>query len=96
MDIKNSREEFESIAEVLKAIAHPVRLCIVKGLIESGPCNVTNMHSCLEMPQSTISQHLAKLKSAGIVKGERSGTEITYVIDDERIVKLIKCIFEGK
>ncbi|MDZ5017191.1 transcriptional regulator, partial [Clostridium perfringens] len=48
-------KQYEDIAEFLKVLAHPVRLCIVKNLLEKGCCNVTNMHSCLGMPQSTIS-----------------------------------------
>lgn len=92
----SSMEEYETYAEVLKAISHPVRLCIVKGLIENGPKNVTNMYSCLGVPQSTISQHISKMKSAGIIKGERNGTEITYSVDNEKIEKLIKCLFDLK
>lgn len=49
-------------AELLKVLAHPVRLCIVKGLLENGGCNVTYMQNCLNAPQSTVSQHLQKLK----------------------------------
>ena len=64
-------ELYESNAELLKVLAHPVRLCIVKGLIERGPSNVSTMYTGLNMPQSTISQHLAKLKSAKIVSSEK-------------------------
>ena len=42
------------------------------------------------MPQSTISQHLQKLKSVGIIKGERNGLEIVYEVVDERAEKIIK------
>ena len=55
-------ELYESNAELLKVLAHPVRLCIVKGLIER-KSNVSTMYTGLNMPQSTISQHLAKLKA---------------------------------
>ena len=85
--------EFETNSELLKALAHPVRLCIVKGLLENGPCNVSNMYNCLEMPQSTVSQHVSKLKAAGIIKGVRNGTEIVYEVSDPKIKKLIQAIF---
>lgn len=81
-------------AELLKVIAHPVRLCIVKGLLENGSCNVSHMQSCLDIPQSTVSQHLQKLKSAGIIEGKRNGLEINYCIVDERVIKLVKTLFE--
>lgn len=86
-------KQYAETAELLKVLAHPVRLCIVKGLIEKGSCNVSHMQGCLELPQSTISQHLQKLRAARIVKGERNGLEITYSIADERVGKLINSLF---
>lgn len=86
-------KQYTETAELLKVLAHPVRLCIVKGLIEKGSCNVSHMQGCLELPQSTISQHLQKLRAARIVKGERNGLEITYSIADERVGKLINSLF---
>lgn len=90
--LDNNYKQYEDVAEFLKVLAHPVRLCIVKNLLEKGSCNVTNMHSCLGMPQSTISQHLQKLKSVGVIKGERNGLEIVYEVVDERAEKIIKAL----
>ncbi|MGG7057974.1 ArsR/SmtB family transcription factor [Clostridium nigeriense] len=87
-------KQYEDVAEILKVLAHPVRLCIVKNLLEKGSCNVTNMHSCLGMPQSTISQHLQKLKSIGIIKGERNGLEIVYEVVDKRVGKIIEALLD--
>ncbi|MBU5486087.1 metalloregulator ArsR/SmtB family transcription factor [Clostridium sp. MSJ-11] len=87
-------KDFNERAELLKVLAHPVRLCIVKGLIEKGECNVTHMQNCLDMPQSTISQHLQKLRTAGIIKGERNGLEINYSICNDVTIKLIQSLFE--
>lgn len=80
-------------AEILKALAHPVRLCIVKGLIDKGECNVGNMQGCLGLPQSTISQHLAKLRVSGIVTAHREGLEVFYAVTDPAIRRLIQVIF---
>ena len=91
MDMDTNK--YNEIAEVLKALAHPVRLCIVRGLIEKGGCNVCHMQECLGMPQSTTSQHLQKLRSAGIISGQRKGLEVTYKVCDQRVVELIKLIF---
>jgi len=77
---EEERRTYEEKAELLKALAHPIRLCIVKNLVDSGGCNVTKMQSCLAMPQSTVSQHLSKLKALGIVEGKRHGTEIVYCV----------------
>ena len=83
----------EEQAELLKVIAHPVRLCIVRGLWRSGSCNVTHMQCCLEVPQSTVSQHLGKLRQAEIIEGERNGLEITYRLKDERVKAILSCLF---
>ncbi|NLT95427.1 MAG: winged helix-turn-helix transcriptional regulator [Clostridia bacterium] len=85
-------KELTKKAEILKAMAHPVRLCIVKNLLEVDSCNVSTIQSCLEMPQSTVSQHLAKLKAAGIIEGERNGVEINYSVVNDDVKKLIKAI----
>lgn len=71
-------EMFEQKAEILKAIAHPVRLCILRGLAEQGESNVGKMTTCLDIPQATVSQHLAKMKAVGIIKGKRKGTQVIY------------------
>jgi predicted transcriptional regulator len=80
------------IAELLKVLAHPVRLCIVKGLIDNGECNVTYMQNCMDTPQSTISQHLQKLKFAGIVEGNRNGLEINYRVCSDEVINLINVL----
>jgi ArsR family transcriptional regulator len=81
------------MAEMLKIIAHPVRLCIIKGLLEKGECNVSYMQSCLGTPQSTVSQHLQKLKAAGIIEGRRNGLEIYYQVCNDKIATLVKVLF---
>jgi len=52
------------------------------------------MQSCLDIPQSTVSQHLQKLKSANIISGVRNGLEINYKIRDQRVVELINTLFD--
>lgn len=84
---------YTEIAEFLKVLSHPVRLCIVKGLLEKGECNVSHMQDCLNVPQSTVSQHLQKLRAAKIIEGTRSGLEINYRICDKRILPLIAVLF---
>ncbi len=82
-------------AELLKVLAHPVRLCIVNGLISKGECNVTHMQRCLDTPQSTVSQHIQKLRMAGIIEGRREGLEIYYRICNPKVVKLLRVLADG-
>ncbi len=79
-------------AEVLKALGHPIRFCIVEGLT-SGEQNVATMVDCVGVAQPTVSQHLNILKAAGIISGERSGNEVHYSVcnaEARRIVLALK------
>ncbi len=89
----NNYTKYNDMAELLKVLSHPVRICIVKGgLLEKGKCNVSHMQDCLGMPQSTISQHLQKLKSAGIIEGDRNGIQINYHVCNKKAEELIKIL----
>lgn len=90
----NNIKQFDEPANMLKALSHPIRLCIVRGLMMKKKCNVSYMQECLDLPQSTVSQHLQKLRSAGIVATERNGLEVNYVIADKRVEQIIKTLFE--
>lgn len=81
-------QQYEKEAELLKALAHPTRLCIVHGLMER-EYNVSKIQACLELPQSTISQQLAILRKAGIIKGTRQGTEISYAVVNQKIKRIV-------
>ena len=58
--------DFNKQSELLKALAHPVRLKMVMGLLQGRDCNVNTMVANLRLPQSTVSQHLGVLKNKGI------------------------------
>ncbi len=89
-------EKYKYTAEILKTLGHPVRLCIVNGLLHKNGCNVSHMQNCLNIPQSTVSQHLSKLKSAGIIEGQRKGLEITYRVISEETIKIINTLFDDE
>ncbi|HAG10272.1 MAG TPA: transcriptional regulator [Desulfotomaculum sp.] len=91
VDIKS----YEEKADLLKALAHPVRLCIVHGLMEN-QCNVNKMTTCLEMPQSTVSQQLGILRSKGIIKGKRQGTEICYEVVNDQVKQIVSLILDNE
>jgi len=89
-------DKIKEKAKLLKAISHPIRLCVVKGLMESEGYNVSKMQTCLDIPQSTLSQHLTKLKDLNIIEGKRNGVEIKYYVKNEEIKKIINTIFDDE
>lgn len=86
-------EKTRRYAELLKVLAHPMRLCIVRGLLNVGSCNVSAMQERLGIPQSTISQHLAKLRAAGVIVGKRDGVEVHYSVVNEDAERVVRCLF---
>jgi len=82
----------ENYAEIFKALAHPIRLKIVCGLMTKDECNVSLMVEKLEVPQPTISQHLNILKNAGIITGYKKGTQICYKLTNEKTKKIISAM----
>ncbi|MBJ8113842.1 helix-turn-helix transcriptional regulator [Bacillus cereus group sp. N6] len=87
---------YEEQADVLRHIAHPVRLQLLQELIRRGGCNVTELCHILKIPQSTTSQHLAKLKRARIVRSINQGTLKTYQVCHEQIHPIINILMKVK
>lgn len=79
-------ENFE--VNIFKALAHPIRLKIIKKLREKTYC-VCEMNEDVEFSQSNLSQHLKILKDAGVVSCEKEGLRINYRIKDYDICKII-------
>lgn len=82
----------DKISEIFKALAHPIRLKIVCGLIKKQECNVSIMVEKLDVPQPTVSQHLNILKNAGVITGYKKGTQVCYKVTSEVAKKIIKTL----
>jgi ArsR family transcriptional regulator len=78
-------EVFRLQAEVLRALANPKRLEIVH-LLAEGPCEVGRLAEELDISQPNVSQHLAVMRSIGMVEAERDGREVRYRLADPEIV----------
>ncbi len=78
-------EIVELQAETLRALASPRRLEILH-LLDHGPREVTSLAADLGLSQPNVSQHLAVLRSAGLVEAEREGREVRYRISDPDVI----------
>lgn len=81
----------EETAEFLKAMGHPIRLKILELLLSEEAC-VKNIWGCLELPQATVSQHLAILRSKGLVTCERRGNMVRYFVSDPRVKEVLEAL----
>ncbi len=93
MDVAGEMTLIKEKALLLKALSNPVRLCIVRELLQRDCCNVSSMQNCLQLSQSTVSQHLGRLRDMGIITGERKGTEVYYRVSSDEAAKVIKVLF---
>ena len=69
--------------QLLAALADPVRLSIVRQLGENQGVCACDFTECCAVSQPTISHHLKVLREAGVVVGERQGTNIVYSLAPE-------------
>ena len=80
--------------ERFKAFADPVRLRLLN-LLAGGEVCVCHLHKALELPQSTVSRHLAYLRKRGLVVGRKQGLWVHYRLakpSGELHRKLIDCV----
>lgn len=75
--------------QVFKALAHPLRLKILKNVCETEAC-VCELHEHEEFSQSNISQHLRILKDADLVAQRKDGLNVYYTLKDPRLKEIIK------
>ncbi len=81
-------------AEVLKTLANSRRLEIIH-LLALGPREVTRLAEEMGISQPNVSQHLALMRSAGVVEAERDGREVRYRLTDPDILtacEMMRCV----
>lgn len=84
----NMNPRHEEFAALLHAMGHPIRYCIVEGLVEAER-DVSTMVNCLDQAQPKISQHLNVLKAAGVIEGKREGARMVYRIRNDAVRKIV-------
>jgi DNA-binding transcriptional ArsR family regulator len=87
----NKKDEFPEIdnkvADFAKALSHPARISILRTLAEECKCMCGEIVDVMPLSQSTVSQHLKELKTAGIITGEIEGVKSCYCIDWNKLEK---------
>ena len=78
--------DIEELTEVFKALSDPTRLRLVKLLGDhEGALCVNALASRLDVSQSAASQHLRVLRQTGLVKSERRGSSVHYLLDQDSL-----------
>ena len=71
----------------MRALAHPLRLRIIRLLLEQQPVSVQTIYTNLKIEQSVASQHLRILREANLVFTERQGKYIDYLINENLLLQ---------
>jgi ArsR family transcriptional regulator, arsenate/arsenite/antimonite-responsive transcriptional repressor len=75
-------------AAIAKALGHPARIQIVRLLLEKQSCFGCDMVDEVKLAQSTVSEHLRILKSAGIITGEIERPRVCYSLNPDSLMPL--------
>jgi DNA-binding transcriptional ArsR family regulator len=84
----------ELLATLAKAIGHPARVAIIRLLVRHEGCIVGDIVEELPLAQSTVSQHLRKLKDSGLIRGDVDGPRVCYCVEPG-VVALLKALVAG-
>lgn len=93
MDIKDIENNVDVAVNLLKALSNAKRLTIVCALYK-GEKSVGELEKLVDLSQSALSQHLARLRRDGIVKTRRSAQTIYYALRDEATELVLKCLYD--
>jgi DNA-binding transcriptional ArsR family regulator len=93
MKINNlTTDQLEKAANMLKAIAHPMRIAILSFLEEGKKLTVTEIHELLNIEQSTTSHHLGILKDKGVLSSKREGKNTYYFLKHNNLRQIVDCV----
>ncbi|MEO1713373.1 MAG: metalloregulator ArsR/SmtB family transcription factor [Bacteroidota bacterium] len=82
----------QNAAEILRALAHPLRMKILEFIDQNGTINVNKIYNTLNLEQSITSQHLRILRMAGLVITQREGKFIHYSINYDKVGNSVTAI----
>lgn len=85
-------DQLEQAVNMLKAIAHPMRISIINLLEDGRKMTVTEIHEKLQIEQSTTSHHLGILKDKGVLSSKREGKNTLYFLKNQNLSKILDCI----
>lgn len=86
----------EAAAEVLRVLGHPHRLRLVEFLDVNGTSPVHELVERTGIRQASVSDHLNKMRRAGIIKAIRKGREVWYRLEDPRAITMLNCLRKGE
>ncbi len=91
MDAAAMARQARQAVALLKELANEQRLLILCSLVE-GECSVGALNAGLDLSQSALSQHLARLREAGLVNARRDGQQVYYSIAAGEVAAVLQVL----
>ena len=88
-DLLRLQDKAADAARLLRLLANEKRLLILCLLVARGEMDVTSLAEAVELSQSALSQHLAKLRDDGLVAFRRESQTLHYRLEDPRAAKVL-------
>lgn len=86
------REERDAASQVLRALAHPIRLGVLQCLSACDSMTVSELQDALGCGQSMMSQQLRRLEQQGLISTRKVGTTKQCSIRNRDFLKLFSCL----
>ena len=86
-------ESVNTAAKFLKSLANRHRLLILC-MLANGEMSVSEIGACVDLGQSPLSQHLAKLRAEGLVKTRKVAQNVFYSLDSREASEVIQTLYE--
>src|SRR5215218_6618985 len=86
------RQRPDARVVLLKELADPLRLGVIGRLGHRGPATVSRLAAELDVPLPQLSNHLRRLREAGLVSVERSGRQAVFELADSGVLTLLSLL----
>ena len=86
------QEKLNISAEILRALAHPLRIKILDYIDKNEGINVNVIYKNLQLEQSITSQHLRIMRDAGVVNAQKEGKYMFYSIDYSKVDRAVTAV----
>ncbi len=88
---KRKQRLFEKQAEIVKAIAHPLRIAVVNFLKDGEQC-VCDIAKHVGSERSNVSRHLSVMSNAGLLEYRKEGLKVIYKLKTPCILEFFSCV----
>lgn len=87
-----NNERLQLSLELVRALAHPLRLKILEYIDAHGTTHVNSIYNSIKVEQSVTSQHLRIMRKAGVLNARREGKFVFYSIDYDIVSRISKAV----